>query len=333
MLPSELERAVYGVVATPALHVADRHGVFTHLIRHGGATAPELAAALGVDADTLERVLLVLVAFGVLGKTPDEQYVVPEPMRPYLDRDDPRYLGGFVEHLATETVARMGRLDAYLREGKAAVDRDLPSPFETLYRDEAATRDFLRAMWDLSYAPSQEIAALAGLGDVTRLVDVGGATGPFATAALQHAPALRAVIFDLPQVEPYLRESAQRHGLVGRLAFKGGDFFADELPQGDCIAFGYVLSDWTDATCAMLLEKAYRACTPPGRVLIMERLFDDARTGPLPTSVMNLTMHVETEGRHRTAAEYCALLEAAGFTNCEVHRTGGEKHLVIGHRK
>jgi hypothetical protein len=333
MLPSDLERAVYGAVSTPVLHAADRHGVFSHLIDHGDSTATAMAAALGVEEETLERILLVLAAFGVVRKTPDERYSLPAEVRPYLDRTDARYIGGFVEHLATETATRMSRLDSYLRHGKAAVDRDLPSPFETIYRDDTTTRAFLRAMWDLSYAPSQEIAALAGLDDVTRLVDVGGATGPFATAALLRSPALRATVFDLPKVGPYLLESAREHGLADRLDFAAGDFFTGEIPAGDCIAFGYVLSDWTDASCAALLDKAFRACTPPGRVLVMERLFDDTRTGPLSTSVMNLTMHVETEGRHRTAAEYISLLEGAGFTNCEVRRTRGEKHLVIGHRK
>ncbi|MFD8663547.1 methyltransferase [Streptomyces globisporus] len=118
-----------------------------------------------------------------------------------------------------------------------------------------------------------------------------------------------------------------------RLDFVGGDFFADELPHGDCLAFGYILSDWDDDTCVTLLEKAYRACEAPGRVLIMDRLFDDDRSGPLATAAMNLVMHIEMAGRHRTAAEFVALLERAGFGGCEVRRGSGEKHLVIGHKK
>jgi hypothetical protein len=41
-------------------------------------------------------------------------------------------------------------------------------------------------------------------------------------------------------------------------------------------------------------------------------------------------MHVETQGRHRSAPEYVALLEAAGWRDCEVHRSTGDKHLVLG---
>jgi SAM-dependent methyltransferase len=250
----------------------------------------------------------------------------------YLDRRDERYVGGFVEHLVANTPARLPRLEAFMTQGKAATDAAQPGPFETFYRDEQATRAFVEAMWNLSYAASHELARLADLRDGELLVDVGGASGPFAIAALLHRPRLRAVVFDLPPVEPYLREAGRAHGVADRLDFVPGDFFNDDLPEGDCIAFGYVLSDWTDQTCLGLLRKAYQACRPGGRVLIMERLFDDDRRGPLATAVMNLEMHVETKGRHRTAAEYTDLLAKAGFDTAAVQRSSREKHLVTGHK-
>lgn len=317
------------MLATPVLRTVERHGLFARLIESGPAGSGALAAGLGLDPDTLDRMLLLLTALGVVGRDEAGEYAVPEPVRPFLDRRDPRYVGGFLDHLAGGTTARLARLDDYLRHGRPA---GAASPFDEVYRDEESTRAFMAAMWDLSYGTSAELAALADLGGTTRLVDVGGATGPFAVAALRAAPGLRAVVFDLPAIRPLAEETAHAHGLAGRLDFAGGDFFADELPAADCLAFGYILSDWDDETCVELLRKAYRACTAPGQVLIMDRLFADDRTGPLPTAAMNLVMHVEMAGRHRTAAEFVALLTAAGFTGCEVRRSTGEKHLIVGHK-
>ncbi|MFF3445279.1 methyltransferase [Streptosporangium sp. NPDC002721] len=332
MLPIDLEKAMFGVVATPVLHLADRTGVLDHLIGHGSASAAKIAGALGLDEETLDRMLLVLVSFGVVRRTVTGEYLVPAEAAPYVDRADPRYIGGFVTHLVEETARQMTRLPAYLERGKAVVDQDRPAPFATLFRDGDATRRFMSAMWDLSYGPSRELAVLADLDGLEHLVDVGGACGPFAVAALERAPRLRATVFDLPVAERYLAERRAEHGLEDRLTFTAGDFFADDLPEGDLLAFGYIFSDWTDEICAKLLEKAYRACRPGGRVLVMERLFDDSSDGPLATSVMNLTMHMETCGRHRTAGEYIALLTSAGFTRCEVRRSGGAKHLVLAHK-
>jgi hypothetical protein len=328
-MPSALENAIYGMLATPVLYTADRHGVFTHLIEHGPAGADALAVELDVDSDTLDRMLLLLTALGVLNRGNAGEYSVPSPVRPFLDRRDNRYVGGFLTHLAGDTTARLARLASYLEHGKRA---EASSPFAEVYRDEESMRAFTTAMWDLSFGPSTELAALAGLGGTARLVDVGGATGPFSVAALRAAPELRAVVFDVPQIRPLAEETARAQGLADRLEFVGGDFFTDELPVGDCLALGYILSDWDDEFCVELLGKAYRACTAPGRVLIMDRLFADDHTGPLSTAAMNLVMHVEMAGRHRTGAEFVALLRRAGFTGCEVRRSAGEKHLIIGHK-
>ncbi|GAA2618270.1 methyltransferase [Streptomyces axinellae] len=332
MLPGNLEKTLFGAIATPALHLADRHHVFSHLAADGPSRAQDIAKELSIDEDTLERVLLVLTAFEVLQRTPTGHYSLPATMRPFLDPDDEQYIGGFITHLVEETTSRTPRLDAYLRHGKDSEENREPQPFASLYRNEETTRSFLKAMWDLSFAPSRELAALVGLDDTLHLVDVGGASGPFAIAALHTSPTLRATVFDLPQVQPYLDETRTAYGLGDRLTFTPGDFFTDDFPQGDCIAFGYILSDWPDHDCLRLLRKAHHACQDHGRVLVMDRLFDNLRQGPLATSAMNLTMHLETQGRHRTADEFTDLLEKAGFPYCETYHSSGEKHAIIGYK-
>ncbi|MFJ9691437.1 methyltransferase [Kitasatospora sp. NPDC101183] len=331
MSPSSLDSAVFGLFSTHALDLAIRHGVFSHLIEQTSADAESIARARGIDADTTERLLLVLAAASVLDRGADGTYRVAPGTVPYVDPASSRYLGEFVSHLVANTAGQLSLLDDYLRRGKAAADVGRPAVFDGIYRDEESTRAFLEAMWQLSYEPSKELVALAQLADVRRLVDVGGASGAFAVAALAEYSGLRAAVFDLPQVAPHLDRVRHDRGLTDRLEFVPGDFFQDELPAADCLSFGYILSDWEDGTCLGLLEKAYRACAPGGRVLVLERLFDE-QGGPLPTAVMNLSMHVETQGRHRTGAEYTALLEKAGFTDCSVHRSSWDKHLVIGRK-
>lgn len=332
MLPRNLEGAIYGLVTTPVLRVADQHGILSCLVKSGPLPSSAVADQLGFDADTVERLLLVLTAFRVLERDRDGSYLVPDEHAGYFDSASAHYVGGFLDHMVTATTEQLGRIDQYLRRGKAAVDAGLPTPYENFYRDEESTREFMDAMWHLSYGVSQELVALADLAGACRLVDVGGANGPFSVAALQQVPGLRAVVFDLPQVAPHLDRSRWLSGLGDRLDFVAGDFFHDELPAGDVMAFGYVMSNWPDEECVELLRKAHHSCTAGGRVLLMERLFDDDRSGPVATSVMNLMMHVETRGRHRTVAEYFGLLAAAGFTGCEVRLSTKDKHLLIGHK-
>ena len=279
----------------------------------------------------MERPLLVLTAGGLLHRGADGAFGVDPTVAPYLDGGHPRYIGGFVKHMV-DAFEQLPRLEQYLARGKDTVDASLPAPYDHFYSDDLSTAEFMSAMWGLSYDVSRELVALAGLDGDRTLVDVGGASGPFAVAALELVPELHAVVFDLPQVRPHLEQTREKYGLTDRLDFVGGDFFRDELPACEVIAFGYVMSNWPDPECRLLLDKAFRACAPGGRALVMERLFDEDKNGPLSTAVMNLTMQVETRGVHRTPAELSALLSGAGFLDCEVLRSGRDKHLIIGRK-
>jgi hypothetical protein len=331
MLPIALERSVYGLVTTPVLHLALEHGIFARLLADGPLPSSAVAERTGADPDTVERLLLVLTAVEVVRRDAEGRFHVPAEIAPFVDRGDPSYVGGFVNHMVTGTPLRLERLGEYLTRGKEAADAGRPAPYDEFYRDEQSTREFMDAMWDLSYGVSQELAALAGLDGHRELVDVGGANGPFAVAALRQSPTLRAVVFDLTPVGPHLERTRIDQGLADRLSFVAGDFFRDDLPAGDLIAMGYVMSNWPDRECSELLHKAHAACAPGGRVLLMERLFDDGRDGPIATAMMNLEMQVETRGRHRTSAEYFELLTGAGFADPEVRRSTRDKHLIIGH--
>ena len=55
MIPATLENAVYGLVSTPALYLADKHGIFRFLIDEGPADSATLADRLGVDRDTAQQ--------------------------------------------------------------------------------------------------------------------------------------------------------------------------------------------------------------------------------------------------------------------------------------
>src|SRR3954454_21909471 len=105
MIPPQLERAVYGLHATHALHLADRHGVFAALAGRDAATAPGLAGELGVDPDTLERLLILLRSLGVLAAAPGGGYRLAPGTEDFLDPKSPAYLGSFVGHLLSSTAA------------------------------------------------------------------------------------------------------------------------------------------------------------------------------------------------------------------------------------
>lgn len=332
-MPAQLEQAIYGFATAKALHLLSKHGVIGYLSKHGECSAALIAAELKLDADTLDRVLLLLSSFGIVGVSGKSTYTIPANVAPFFDRSDSHCVESLLAHLVNGADANLAQLENYLLNGKRTASAgDGKSQFSQLYRTEKSMRAFMEAMWDLSSGSADEVAELADFGSVADLVDVGGGGGALAIAALARWPGLVATVFDLPEVENFANDKARLHGYADRIRFERGDFFADDLPKGDCIVLSSILSDWPDDVGLGLLRKAHASCDSSGRVVIIERLINDAHDGPSSAAAMNLVMHLEMNGRHRTAAEYLELLRAAGFVRCDVRRSAGALHVLIGHR-
>ncbi len=114
-------------------------------------------------------------------------------------------------------------------------------------------------------------------------------------------------MFDLPEVAKLY---------PGTIA---GDFFTDPLPDADLYSVGRILHDWSDEKIHRLLAKIFAALPEGGGLLIAEKLLTPDN---VPAHMQSLNMLVGTEGRERSAAEYEALLRAAGFSKVESRVTG-----------
>lgn len=69
-----------------------------------------------------------------------------------------------------------------------------------------------------------------------------------------------------------------------------------------------------------------------GGVLLVEALLSEDGRGPLRAQLYSLNMLVQTEGRERSAAQYAALLTAAGFSHVQ-HRFTGKIYDAVLARK
>lgn len=87
--------------------------------------------------------------------------------------------------------------------------------------------------------------------------------------------------------------------------------------------------EWEDKTC----EAAVLVHPAGGAVLLVEALLYENGSGPLTVQLYSLNMLVQTEGRERTAAQYAALLTAAGFSNIQHRLTGKIYDAVLGRKE
>lgn len=306
-------------------------GVFTELAR-GPERYEALAGRLGLHPRSARDFLDTLVALGFLRRTGDEYANTPDTDL-FLDRRKPSYLGGMLEMANQRLYPFWGHLTEALRTGQPQneVRTGGPGLFETLYADPARLKQFLAAMTGLSNPANRAIARKFPWKDYGTFVDVGTAQGDLAAQIALANPHLRGTGFDLAEVAPIFEEYIEAAGLAGRVAFKAGDFFKDDLPPADVITMGHILHDWDLATKKMLLEKAYRALPAGGALIVYEAIIDDERRTNAFGLMMSLNMLIETPGGFDyTGADCCGWMKEAGFATARVEPLVGPDSMVVG---
>lgn len=149
-------------------------------------------------------------------------------------------------------------------------------------------------------------------------------------AILHHYPALHGILFDLPHVSAGARAKLAACGLAGRCRFEAGNFF-DGIPEdADAHLLKQVIHDWDDSQAVRLLTRCRQALPPAGTLLIVERVLpEQAMPGQATDAyLLDLEMLIGSGGRERTAAEYRALLSAAGFEQFRVVPTRATVSII-----
>jgi len=309
-------------------------GVFDHLER-GPASVASLAADLGAQQQSIERLLDACVGLGFLRKN-EGRYVNEPVASAYLCRSGDRSLTGYILYSNDVLFPMWAHLEDAVREGSHrwrqtfALDGPI---FNHFFKTDEAMRTFLMGMHGFGVLSSPKVVTAFDLSPFRRMTDLGGATGHLAIAACERYPDMRAAVFDLPRVIELARELVSRSQAAGRIEMIGGDFFTDNLPESDLFAVGRILHDWSAEKIGALLAKIFARLPVGGGLLIAEKLLAEDKSGPTPAHLQSLNMLVCTEGTERTLSEYRTLLEAAGFRDVQGRFTGAPLDAVLAIKK
>ncbi len=305
-------------------------GIFDRL-QQAPATAPDLAAALGVNPGALERLLDGCAALGLLSKQ-DGMYRNEPVAEVFLCTASANSLHGYVRYSNDALFPMWAHLEDAIREGTPrwkqvfGLEGDI---FRGFFRTDEAMRDFLLGMHGFGMLSSPKVVAAFDLSRFRRITDLGGATGHLAIAACERYPNLTGVVFDLPQVAALAQEEVAASAARDRIDVVPGDFFRDTLPEADLFAAGRILHDWSDDKIERLLLRVYQTLPVGGALLIAEKLLNEDGVGPVAANMQSLNMLVVTEGRERSLPEYTRLLNAAGFQAVSGTRTGSPLDAIL----
>ncbi|MBT6499937.1 MAG: methyltransferase domain-containing protein [Deltaproteobacteria bacterium] len=199
-------------------------------------------------------------------------------------------------------------------------------------RDEDQTRAFIAAMHKNASFRGKMTVQQLDLDGVQHVLDLGGGSGAYTIAFLQHKLALKATLLDVPEVIPLSKTYIAEAGLSDRVTFVSGDMIADPLGEGYDMA-------WISAICHMwgpeenrdLIKRVYEALNPGGQIIIQDFVLEDHKTAPRFGAVFALNMLVNTQsGSSYSMAEYQTWMDQAGFKNILIKPMPGPTDLVTG---
>jgi hypothetical protein len=327
--PVQLLQLMNGYWITQSIAVAAELGLADHLA-HGPATAEELAAATGTDAQSLRRLLRALAMIGVLEEHPDGTFGLT-PIGTFLRGDVPGSLRALARMRGSEWQWRSWReLGHSIRTGETALEHVYGKPMFEYFADSPADGAvFNEAMISHASQMHTAVAAAYDFPSEGTVVDVGAGHGTLVASILETHPGLAAVAFDLPSVVDGAREWLTERGFGDRCAFVAGDFFEAVPEGGDVYALSHIVHDWDDETAIRLLRRCREAMSPEARLAVCEMVVP---AGPEPhfSKLLDLEMLVNTGGRERTLEEYERLYAAAGFALTRVVPTPTPVSVIEG---
>jgi hypothetical protein len=183
-----------------------------------------------------------------------------------------------------------------------------------------SARVFDAAMGDLIEVYNASIPKAYDFSHFDTIVDVGGGNGSFMMTLLQSSAGIRGVVCDMPHVADKARQRLADAGLTDRCEVVAGDIFEAVPAGGDAYVLSRVLHDWNDERALVILRNCRTVVGRDAKLLVIDRVLPDCMGAAGSSAAMfvsDLQMMVMNGGRERTAAEWRALLAAAGF---ELHR-------------
>lgn len=319
--------AMADLLTPMAVRVAATLRIADH-IAGGVRTAPELAKAANVDAETLDRLLRHLATLGVLSRDDVGRYALTE-LGSGLRDDHPLGMRAFLDIDGGVGRAELSfaQLLHSVRTGEAAFPAQFGRDFwDALSLDAERSAAYAAEMGADVTAWAPAILSAYDWGSLDHVVDVGGGNGSLLVALLTAHPALRGTVVDLPATAESARKTFAAAGLTDRTDVAAGSFF-DPLPSGfAAYLLTAIIHDWGDEPARAILRRCAVAAGEDGRVFVIEKIGTD---GVAPNTEMDLRLLAFMGGRERDLGELTALIESSGCRVAAVHPAGAIQILEL----
>jgi 2-polyprenyl-3-methyl-5-hydroxy-6-metoxy-1,4-benzoquinol methylase len=311
-----------------ALKAAIELDLFTE-IGKGNHTAEALAEAVQASTRGVRILCDFLTVIGFLSKDGSD-YSLSQESALFLDRHSPAYFGSTSKFiLDPKLIAPFLDLAAVVRKGGTT----LPDQGTVSY-DHPIWVEFAEAMASMQFPAAQEIAAIAGDGEM-KVLDIAAGHGLFGIMIANANPRAHVTALDWANVLAVATQNAEKFGVADRHRALPGDAFTAEFGGPyDLILVTNFFHHFDGATCEGLMRKVHAALAPGGRCLTMDFIPNEDRVSPpMPASFAMTMLGSTPAGDVYTFAEYETMFANAGFASSEMHALHKSAGSLVVSRK
>jgi hypothetical protein len=300
-----------GYWVSQAIYVAAKLGI-ADFLKDGPQSCVALATATGADATSLFRLMRALSSVGIFSQLDRDRFALSR-LAESLQTEVHGSLRAMVITLGEIHYQACGNLLHSIQTGSPAFNRVFGASLFEYLQQKADTADtFNLGMSNLSSMLAYAVLMAYDFTGISSIVDIGGGQGKLLETILQFNPDIAGTVFDTASTIQRAKQHFGNNARGRRCSYVTGDFFTS-VPQGaDAYLLCGVIHDWDDNRAVTILRNCRKAMTRTSRVLLVDMIVPDAAS-PSFSKLLDLNMLVMNGGRERTTAEFCALLNAAGY--------------------
>lgn len=322
-----LAQMTMGFIVSQAISTAAKLSVADYL-KDGAKTVKELAEATKTHEPSLYRLMRGLSSAGVFKKDGDQFSLTP--ISEILVSDHPESMREMAVMIGDrEHWHAHGNVLHTVKTGEVAFDNAFGKPFFPYIQEKPEVAQiFDNAMTSFSRGIAKAVAATYDFSDAKTIADIGGGHGILLSTVLSANENAKGILFDQPQVVAGAGEVLENAGVAERTETVGGNFFEDIPVEADVYLLKHIIHDWNDEESVAILKNLAKSAKPGAKVLLVESVVEEDDNAPSMSKIMDLNMLAMTSGKERTAKEYVALFEQAGFKLTDVLPTPSPLQIV-----
>jgi hypothetical protein len=291
-------------------------GLFS-AISSGANTLESIAAAVGLEAEKVDRLLTVCKAIQLIREV-DGQYVNMSDVDRYLVKEKKTYFGDYLTYMARRDYDGWAQLTDNLTATPNLNEPDDGDErsYLAMMNDPAAARDFTVAGYEASLPLGYKLTKEFDFSAHRRWLDIAGGSGCYSIAACERFPNLSSTILDLPNVLTIANEYIAKHNLTDRIDTTTGNFLEPGMPTGyDLVSFITPLQGYMPDKVIAALKNARNCLESGGTILIIDYMLNEEKSGPTDPAYVNLfgVRNGKYINRVNTGSEWANFLGEAGY--------------------